>query len=55
VRNLPGQRIFLAFVILAVVLAVGYGIYVVGSPGGTTFAEVRRPASFRPPEHFPDH
>ena len=33
-RNLPGQRIFLGFVILAVVLAVGYGIYVVGSPGG---------------------
>jgi len=34
VRNLPGQRIFLGFVILAVVLTVGYGIYVVGSPGG---------------------
>ena len=33
-RNLPGQRIFLVFVTLAVVLAVGYGIYVVGSPGG---------------------
>ena len=33
-RNLPGQRIFLGFVILAVVLTVGYGIYVVGSPGG---------------------
>ena len=33
-RNLPGQRIFLGFVTLAVVLAVGYGIYVVGSPTG---------------------
>lgn len=30
--NLPGQRIFLGFVTLAVVLVVGYGIYVVGSP-----------------------
>jgi len=34
VRNVPGQRIFLGFVILALVLAVGYGIYVAGSPGG---------------------
>ena len=33
-RNLPGQRIFVGFVILAVVLTVGFGIYVVGSPGG---------------------
>ena len=33
-RNLPGQRIFVGFVVLAVVLTVGYGIYVVGSPGG---------------------
>ena len=32
-RKLPGQRIFLGFVIMSVVLAVGYGIYVVGSPG----------------------
>ena len=34
VSKLPGQKIFLGFVILAVVLAVGYGIYLVGSPGG---------------------
>ena len=33
-RNLPGQRIFLGFVILAVIFAVGYGIYIVGSPAG---------------------
>ena len=33
-RNWSGQRVFLGFVILAVVLAVGYGIYIVGSPGG---------------------
>ena len=33
-KNLPGQRIFLGFVTLAVVLAVGYGIYLAGSPAG---------------------
>ena len=33
-RNLSGQRIFLGLVTLAVVLVVGYGIYVVGSPAG---------------------
>ena len=32
--KLPGRRIFLGFVTLAVVLAVGYGIYIAGSPGG---------------------
>ena len=31
-RNLPGQRIFLGFVTLAVVLAVGYGAVLVGFP-----------------------
>ena len=33
-RNLPGRRIFLGIVTLAVVLAVGYGAVLVGFPAG---------------------